>query len=260
MSFAGEEVKLTVLLGTTIILLFGVAMISLLAIFSKKSQLNRKEKEIMKATYEKTILQSQLEIQEQTFSVISGELHDNIGQVLSLAKVQLNIINESHLMENEMLNEVKENIGKALADLRDIARGLSSDRIRLLPIYDTVALELERIGKSGVLCTRLTKSGVERPIDDRKKLILFRMIQESIQNCLKHAEATELQASFAFEEEELKVLVSDNGKGFSPLQHSGQDGLGLMNLRRRARLAGGSARVESQLHCGTTISISIPYE
>src|ERR1700760_4902389 len=91
----GGHLKLAILLGTMIILLFGFAIISLLAIFNKKSQLNRKEKEILQANYEQIILKSQLEIQEQTFSVIAGELHDNVGQMLSLAKVQINIMTES---------------------------------------------------------------------------------------------------------------------------------------------------------------------
>ena len=260
MPFAGEDAKLTILLGTTIILLFGVALIALLGIFNKKSQLNRKEREIMRATYEKTILQSRLEIQEQTFSVISAELHDNVGQVLSLAKVQINIMKENDRQDKEMLDEVKENISKALTDLRDIAKGLNSDRIRLGPICETVSQELERIGKSGVLFTRLLRSGAERPIDDQKKLILFRMIQESIQNCLKHAEATELKVSFCFEEQELKVLISDNGKGFNPNEQASHDGLGILNLKRRAWLAGGSADIISQQQQGTTVTIGIPYE
>lgn len=260
MPFAGEEVKLTILLGTTIILLFGIAIIALFGIFNKKSHLNQKEKEIIRATYEKTILQSQLEIQEQTFSDISGELHDNVGQVLSLAKIQINIMNESDNINKVMLNGVKENIGKALTDLRDIAKGLSSDRIRLLPIYETVARELERVGKSGVVCTRLSSSGAECPLDDHKKLILFRIVQESIQNCIKHADASELEVNFSYEGRGLKVCVSDNGKGFNPEERTGLDGLGLMNLKRRAWLAGGEARVESQLNRGTTVTIIIPYE
>jgi hypothetical protein len=260
MPFAGEEVKLTILLGTTIILLFGIAIIALFSIFNKKSHLNQKEKEIIRATYEKTILQSQLEIQEQTFNDISGELHDNVGQVLSLAKVQISIMNESDNINKVMLTGVKENIGKAITDLRDIAKGLSSDRIRLLPIHETVARELERVGKSGVISTQLSSSGAERPLDDHKKLILFRIIQESIQNCIKHADASELEVVFSYESLGLKVCISDNGKGFNPGERTGLDGLGLMNLKRRAWLVGGEARVESQLNQGTTVTIIIPYE
>jgi signal transduction histidine kinase len=91
MPLTGEQVKLTILLGTTIILLFGISIIALFNMFSKKSQLNQKEKEILKANFEKDILQAQLEIQEHTFSSISQEIHDNVGQILRLAKIQVEL-------------------------------------------------------------------------------------------------------------------------------------------------------------------------
>jgi len=267
-AIAGEEARLTILLGTTIILLFGIAIISLLTIFQKKSQLNQKEREIMKTAYEKAILQAQLEIQEQTFSVISSELHDNVGQVLSLAKVQINIMNESNDLNKEMLGAIKENIGKAMADLRDIAKGLSPERIQLVSLYHIVREELDRISHTGILTTGLCVEGQEKPLDGRKKLILFRIIQECIQNCLKHAQASCLRVTLLYLDEVLQVTVADDGKGFgqdgAPREEDGapreQDGLGLLNMQRRAWLAGGDSRIESKPDKGTTIIISIPYE
>ena len=171
MQAGGEDLKLSILVASVIILLLGIAIIALFTIFSKKNQLNEKEKQIMRATYDKTILQSQLEIQEQTFNVISSELHDNVSQVLSLARVQINIMNLQNEHNSDMLNEVKENIGKAMNDLRDIARGLSSDRIRMMSIYDAVEEELARINKCGIMRAAASKEGQECRIDDQKKLI-----------------------------------------------------------------------------------------
>jgi two-component system, NarL family, sensor kinase len=261
MPLAEEGTRLTILLGTAIILLFGVAIVALFVVFQKKGQLSLKEKEIMKGIYEKMILQSQLEIQEQTFSDISGELHDNVGQVLSLAKVQINIMNESDDLNKEMLNGVKENIGKAMTDLRDIAKGLSSERICALGIYETVAQELDRMNKTGMFKVNLSQDGREHPLDDQRKLILFRMIQECLQNCIKHADASEIGVAFHYEMHGLKVCVRDNGKGFDADGTAGlRDGLGFMNLQRRAFLAGGEALVQSVLNEGTTVNIRIPYE
>ncbi|HEY4206615.1 MAG TPA: histidine kinase, partial [Puia sp.] len=214
MPLAGEDLKLSIVIATVIILMLGMAVITLFTIFQKKNQLNQKEKEIMRATYDKIILQSQLEIQEQTFNVISSELHDNVGQILSLAKVQINIMNERQDQSREMLGEVKDNISKAMNDLRDIARGLSSDRIRMMNLYDTVEEELGRVNKLGILHAVARKDGRECRIDDQKKLILFRIIQEGVQNCLKHAAASELQVNFCYEDNALKVCIKDNGKGF----------------------------------------------
>lgn len=261
MSFAGEGPGLSILLGMVLLICFGIAIITLFSIFNKKKQLNQKEKEVMRATYDKIILQSQLEIQEQTFNVISSELHDNVGQILSLAKVQINIIKERQELSTEMLDQVKDNISKAMTDLRDIAHGLSSDRIRTMSICETVEEELDRINKTGILRAYISKNGQECQLGEQKKLILFRIIQESIQNCIKHAAATELAVAFSFDQGQVKVLIRDNGKGFHPQEALQRNhGLGLMNIQRRARLAGGEARVESAPHAGTSIDINIPYE
>ena len=79
--------------------------------------------------FQKQLLQSQLEIQAQTFSQISDEIHDNVGQILSLAKIQINIMAQAHSLNRDMLNEVKNNITKALSDLRDIAKSLSPEAV-----------------------------------------------------------------------------------------------------------------------------------
>jgi len=261
MSFAGEGPGLSILLGMMLLICFGIAIITLFSIFNKRKQLNEKEKEVMRASYDKIILQSQLEIQEQTFNVISSELHDNVGQILSLATVQINIIKERHELSTDLLDQVKDNIGKAMMDLRDIAHGLSSDRIRMMSICDTVEEELERINKTGIIRAAISKNGQECQLDEQKKLILFRIIQESIQNCIKHASATELAVGFLFDKSQVKVQIKDNGKGFDEQEAQRRNGgLGLMNIKRRAWLAGGEARVESALHAGTSIDINIPYE
>jgi len=261
MSIAGEVNGLTILLVSVFIVCFAVTIVTLFLIFNKKSELNRKEKEIMRAAYDKIILQSQLEIQEQTFSIISSELHDNVGQILSLAKVQVNIMDERDALDRELLLLIKDNIGKALNDLRDIAKGLNSDRIKTMSIYETVEEELDRINRVGILRAIISRDGQECRLDEQKNLILFRIIQESIQNCLKHAVATELTVLFSYDAACLKVCIRDNGKGFDQQEVIARSrGMGLGNIARRASLAGGEAFIESILNTGTSVHICIPYE
>jgi two-component system NarL family sensor kinase len=215
----------------------------------------------MQETFEKQLLQSRLEIQEQTFNRIGEEIHDNVGQVLSLAKVQINIMNESDSMSREMLGEVKENIGRAMSDLRDIARSLSSERIRSLSIYAAVSAETERINKTGIVRAVLSAEGTERQVDEQKKLILLRIIQESLQNSIKHANASEIRMNFTYQPDKLVVAIADNGKGFdTEAAIKTNTGLGLLNIKTRAALIGGDSSIESVLREGTKILIRIPYE
>ena len=204
--------------------------------------------------------QQQLNIQERTFNTISSELHDNIAQLLSLAKVQLNIIKERQHHSPEMLDQVNDHINRAMTDLRDIAHGLSGERIRTRPLSASIKEEIQRINKTDLLRATLHSQGTEPPIAGEKKLTLFRIMQECIHNCIKHAGASELQLKLAFMDEGIEGCVSDNGTGFDVQQMMNRsNGIGLLTMHQRARLAGGAIRIDSQPQTGTRININIPY-
>lgn len=257
---ANEEIRITILIITLLVLFFVLAFLLLINLFRKKNQLYKQEKAIIQANFNQTLLQSQLEIQEQTFNSISQEIHDNVGQILSLAKVQLNIIGEGQTVNQELLTDAKENISKALTDLRDVAKGLSSDRIRVLGLDESIQQEVTRINRAGILSIQFETNGQVRVIEPQKQLILYRVIQECIQNIIKHANANAVVVDFNYREHCLRIMVSDNGKGFNfqeeQLHHHG---LGLMNLYKRMELIGGLARIESEPGKGTKVHIKLPY-
>jgi signal transduction histidine kinase len=124
-----------------------------------------------------------------------------------------------------------------------------------------VAFELEKIAKSGVCQTELIRNGAEQEISGQKKLILFRMIQESLQNILKHASATSIIITIDYGPDLLSVSIADNGKGFdtAAVMEKG-DGLGLINIKKRAAMAGGDAQIESRAGAGSVVHMHIPYE
>lgn len=225
----------------------------------KKSNTYIKEREVMKTVFNDQLLQSRLEMQEQTFNVISQEIHDNVGQILSLAKVQLNIIDHNGTFDKTLIADVKENVSKAMADLRDIATSLNSDRIQLSSLPEMIAHELNRISRSGLMTTNLAIQGDEQAIQSQKKLILFRIIQESLQNIFKHSQAGNINLKFDYHADYLQIQVADNGKGFDKDIVNREDGLGLQNIISRAALIGGNAQIESVINEGTTITITTPY-
>jgi signal transduction histidine kinase len=256
----GEEIKIAILIVTFIILLFSLTIVFLIFIFNKKKHLAIKEREINTANFNQAILKSQLEIQEQTFTNISQEIHDNVGQILSLAKVQLNIMEENVSTDKHLLQEVSENISNAMTDLRDIAKGLNSERIKGLGLLQALQQETIRINRSGILNIHFTAHGIEKEIDQQKQLILFRIVQECFQNIIKHAEATVVQVYFSYSDSELLISISDNGKGFDlqKAQNTYQ-GLGLSNIFKRIELIGGKVEIESVLQGGTTTKLNINY-
>jgi signal transduction histidine kinase len=213
-----------------------------------------------KLFFKQELLRSQIEIQEQTFNSISQEIHDNVGQILSLVKVQLNIIDESETTDKALLGDAKDNISKAMTDLRDIAKGLSSERIRIVGLSTAIEQEIQRINRTGIVHIRFEMKGTELKIDNQKQLILFRVIQESLQNIIKHAAASSVSILFAYQTVSLVITITDNGKGFNFQQEQlAYQGLGLQNIFKRMDMIGGKAEINSVLQEGTTLLLTIPY-
>lgn len=250
-----------ILAGSLVVIILVVFTMLFFIVFLNKKRKMLLEKQELKVAFEKTILQTKLEIQEQTFTAISQDIHDNVGQILSLVKVQLNILEQQSSQDNAVLTDAKENLSKALTDLRDIAKGLSSERIRMAGLSAAVAQEAERLNRTGLVHVEFNIMGDEKPTGDQQQLIIFRVIQEALQNIIKHAAAEEVRIALNYEADKLLVLIKDDGKGFN-LEAVRRDmpGLGLPHMFSRLQLIGGEASVNSQPGRGTQIRLNIPYE
>ncbi|QNN43898.1 sensor histidine kinase [Pedobacter roseus] len=254
-----NEVFLAVLLTTVIFLFLSIAIVFLMLYFQKKKFQYAKERGELEKQYGEQLLQSRLEMQEQTFETISDEIHDNVGQLLSLAKLQLSILEQNEISDKSLITEIKGNVGNALTDLRDIAKSLSTSRIQELSLLQAVEQELQRIGRAGIIVCKVAVTGNEQQIAEQKKIIIFRIVQESLQNILKHAQATTINVEFDFSEQ-LNIIIEDNGVGFSAGEKVKiETGLGLQNIVKRATLINGEATINSIINNGTKITLTIPY-
>lgn len=253
--------EITIVVGVAISLaIVAIGIISLFLNYRNKRLQAIQEQEKMQAAFNQQLLQSQLEMQEQTFNIISTEIHDNVGQVLSLAKVQLNIIDQGETLDRSLLADAKESVSKALTDLRDIAKSLNSERIKLSSLQEITGLELQRISRLGLMTTSLKTDGETRNLQEQKKLIIFRIIQESLQNIIKHSRAENIEICFHYDKDNLKIEVVDNGTGFDKTLLETKEGIGLQNIISRALLIGGEANINSIPGEGTVITIISPYE
>jgi len=256
-----KEVLITVL---ACMVLF-VVLTTIILLFLFKYQQRRRLQQIqvleLQQQFKEQSLKSQIEIQEQTFQAISQEIHENVGQVLSLAKVQVNIIREGQRYRADLLEALKDNIGKAMSDLRDLSRSLNSERLRNSCIHEAILEEAERINRTGLIQTTVAVEGLFRDMHPQKKLILYRIVQESLQNCLKHAAATQISIRCQYCPEDMIIHIQDNGVGFDPeAALTAGHGQGLTNIRTRIHLTGGNHTIHSVLQKGTQITLTIPYE
>lgn len=230
------------------------AGILLFRIYLKRKNTLLLEKERMSREFERTLLRSKIEIQEETFSHISREIHDNIGQVLSMVRINLNTIH--HPPEQQKLELMDELVGKAITDLRSLSHLLNTDQIRNEGWIKAVEKLVSDLDRSGKYQTHLqVEEGLPLLGEDRP-IILFRMIQEVINNIIRHAEATEITLRAVQKNGKIILAIKDNGKGFEK-SHIGEGGTGLHNLQSRARMIGAKLDIKSQPGKGTSVVISL---
>lgn len=243
-------------MGSAFFLLVAVGIIILVLVYQKKQSRYIQEKAAIKAAFEKEILEAQLEMQELTMKNIAQEIHDNIGQTLSLAKLHLNTIKTENATDlPEKIVNTKGLVSKALLDLRSLSKTLHTEAVLANGLKEAVETELRQIEKAGVFQTTLTVSGMPIVIDSQKELILFRAVQEALNNAIKHSGADTIEVHLQYTPTGLLVAVKDNGKGFEA--ETPDKGSGLRNMRNRAKLIGGTMQIGS-LQPGTEIRLNLP--
>ncbi len=257
-------------MDTKIIIVIGAAVFALLVItflfrfillYQKKSIAFTSEKKLMETRFQQEILLSQLEIQEQTLKNISQEIHDNIGQTLSLVKLNLNTIdlNKPTVVPQKISNS-KELVGKAITDLRSLSKKLHTDSVMSAGLLKAIEFELGLVEKSGVFQTSFKIYGEPVPLDAQKELILFRIVQEAMNNIIKHAQASTIAISANFDPGQLLLSIQDNGNGFELPADDGDmnRGIGMRSMQNRVALLNGQFVIETAPAKGTQIQISVP--
>lgn len=211
----------------------------------------------LKTHHEEDLLKNKIQVQEQTFQNISREIHDNIGQKLTLAKLQLNLIEfpGDKRMQSDISNIISL-LSESLNDLRDISRSLSSEVIIGNGLIKALENEIIQLNKTGQYNIKLTIVGDSFFMEAYRELAVFRIIQESLNNILKHAEATQVNIDFHFSNAALAIKIIDNGVGFNIAEISNANGMN--NIKNRAITLGGEAFIESVISVGTTVHIKIP--
>jgi two-component system, NarL family, sensor kinase len=255
-----EPIPYAIIVAIALLLLS--ALLSCFFFFYRRHQQKHiLEKEQLRLSYEQELLKTRLEIQEQTFRNISQEIHDNIGQVLSLTKLNLATmdISQPAILEQK-IDDSKKLISQAIYDLRNLSHGLSTDYLANIGLSGAIGRELEVIKKSGEYETAFTLEGTAYLLDKQQELIVYRIVQETLNNIIKHATAQKIIIYLRYSPEELTLNITDNGKGFdlTPLNDNASHGLGIKNMHSRARLMGAVFLISSTLGIGTTVSISVP--
>ncbi len=226
-------------------------MISLFYSFqSRKTALILKQKE-SERILTKEFTESQIEIREETLKNISWELHDNIGQLLTLAKIQIQNITP----ETPELIETQSIISKSLSELRILSKVINPEFIKTISLHEAIDIEINRLNRLNFIKAYFTTEGELFLLNKKQEIIIFRMLQEFFSNTIKHAQASKLEVSITYKENSIHLEAKDDGIGFDILDKSNL-GIGLQSMRNRGKLIGAEVNLISNKNEGTFISIT----
>ena len=239
-----------------------IAFISAIIIFIRQYRIKKKthlsEIQDIDETHRKALLETEIEIRTQTMKHIGREIHDNIGQKLTLASLytqQLAIAKKPDIQKNaEQINDI---IDQSLTELRQLSKSLTDNTIdekSIVKLIDEECIKINALKKYIVQFTNDPEIHIE---SYTIKSILLRITQEFIQNSMKHGQCKHITVSLVKKLSSLQLLLKDDGIGFD-MDTLQSNGIGLKNIKKRVALIGGTMQLESQNKLGTALTIEIP--
>jgi two-component system, NarL family, sensor kinase len=184
------EIATGIIITIIVFLIIGFFILILVAYMNRRKKKHMEEKQMMRSSFQEELLKTQMEIQEQTFKTISQEIHDNIGQMLSLAKLNLSKFEMDRQNSDEAVLSAKDLVSHAVTSLRDLSKTLNTDTISTIGLVKSIELELQLVEKTTGIKTRMQSNGHATKLSPQQELILFRIVQEGLHNSIKHASPT----------------------------------------------------------------------
>lgn len=236
---------------TTLVILFFV-------VFLKRKNKLLQDRLEQEQAFEAEITKAQTETQEQILKNVGWELHDNIGQLLAFANMQLSILKMQFGDEvKDKFNDTSEAIKNSLAEVRALSKTLNNEVVLNLGFEKSVANELARLKKMKFDTAKLKIIGERLPFKDKKhEIIVFRIIQEFLSNSVKYSEAKHINLILDYKPEELLITATDDGVGFDI--ESAEKGSGLLNMKSRAALINARLDLTSQANQGVKLILHYP--
>lgn len=208
--------------------------------------------------YQEELLRTRIEVQEQALDWVSREIHDNIGQVLSIVRMQLD-----HAALTKTKQELADEtirasglIEQCINDLRNLSHSFNGEMIERMGLPAAIRQELSYVHSLYKKNCTFTEDGTP-VLTNEQSLLLFRITQECLNNAVRHAEATSIAVTLTCDDHHIELCIEDDGKGMEAIKHKGSKGMGLANIRQRTNLLGGNLHIVSSKDTGCKIMITL---
>lgn len=255
------EIYTFFVIGTLVVLTFIIGIVLFVIQYRKGKLVHIKETETLTELHQQELLSTQLEMQTQTMQYIGREIHDSVGQKLTLASLytqQLAYENKAPQI-NDKIENISHIINESLVELRQLSKSLTDDGIADNTITALLQQECDKINNTNKCRANFSSDQQNTLFTYQAKSILVRIVQEFLQNSIKHAACKNIDVSLTGQNDTVCLQLADDGKGFSPEKISG-NGIGLNNMKKRTELIGGTFYLDSGVGTGTKIYIEIPLQ
>lgn len=255
-STSAERYLLIYMIGVLIVVC--ALIIIFFIVFQKRKNKLLLDKLEQQKIFDEEISRTQSEIQEQTLKNIGWELHDNVGQLLSVASMQLSILGTQVSDEvKKSITETTDIVRESLKEVRSLSKSLNNEVILNIGFEKSITNELDRLKRMKFTSAELSVRGETLTLKNKKhEIIMFRILQEFFSNAVKYSEAKNLKVKLDYNKAHLLIEASDDGKGFNI--ETVEKGSGLLNMKSRAELINAKFDLTSQLGKGVILTIDYP--
>lgn len=201
---------------------------------------------------------SLLQGQEDERSRLAKDLHDGLGGLLSGVKFSLSNMKDNLVITSENMVVFERSldlIDTSISELRRVAHNMMPEMLGKFGLDEALKEYFKTINSTGLLLIRYQGIGMENRLHHSTEIIIYRILQELLNNTLKHARATEVSVQLIREGSRLNLLFEDNGKGFDPALSENQHGAGLLNVKSRVQYLKGQLDIHSVAGSGTLINM-----
>jgi signal transduction histidine kinase len=229
-------------------------------VFQKRKNKLLLDKIKQQQAFDEEITKAQTEIQEQTLKNIGWELHDNVGQLLAFASMQLSILKMQVTDDVKVkFKDTSEALQNSLKEVRSLSKSLNNEVILNIGFEKSINNELDRLKKMKFASASLEVKGEKVDFNNKKdEIIIFRIIQEFLSNSVKYSEAKHLKIILQYQPDYLKIIASDDGIGFNI--DNVEKGSGLLNMESRAALIKAKLHLVSKPKKGVQLTIEYPFK
>ena len=255
-STASERYLLIYMLAVLVIITTLVVVFFI--VFQKRKNKLLLDRIKQQQAFEAEITQAQTETQEQTLKNIGWELHDNIGQLLSFASMQLSILKMQVADDvKDKFKDTSDALKESLAEVRSLSKTLNNEVMLNMGFEKSITNELNRLKKMKFMSAKLEIIGDKVDFKDRKhEIIIFRILQEFLSNSVKYSEAKNIHITLNYEPNNLIITASDDGIGF--IMNDIEKGSGLINMKSRAALIKASLDLTSEPNNRVQLVLNYP--